>query len=85
MTLETFSESKIAPLLNFGTCDELTYHGVTIPAYFKIKGPLQYCAKWRKPILFYFCFMVPSVCLFSLSIILLLLSFFLSFIYFQCL
>ena len=35
-------------MLNFGTCDELTYHGVSIPAYFKINGALQYCAKWRK-------------------------------------
>ncbi len=43
-----FSDSKILPLLNFGSCPEIRSHGVTIPAYFKITGARTYCSVWSE-------------------------------------
>ena len=42
------ADSKMADSINFQTCEELKYHGVSIPGYFMINGIKTYCSSWSK-------------------------------------
>jgi hypothetical protein len=36
--------------LNFGSCEELRAHGVSVSGFYKIGGALTYCSTWSKDI-----------------------------------
>ena len=42
------SDSEMADNLDFGSCEELKTHGVTISGYFLIGGVKTYCDNWSK-------------------------------------
>ncbi len=42
------TDSKQNERVNFKSCEELQFHGVTIGGYFMINGEKTYCGNWSK-------------------------------------
>ena len=42
------ADSQMAESINFQSCEELKYHGVSIPGFFMINGIKTYCRSWSE-------------------------------------